>query len=252
MSKLSADNPVGLITGGAKRVGAAITRALHSAGFSVVIHYRNSASAAQELAAELNAIRDASAITLAADFDKPDQPAALAADINTVCDRLDLLVNNASTFYPTPIAGATEQDWDQLFNSNLKTPFFLSQALAPLLKAANGSIINLIDIHAERPLPEHSIYCMAKAGLQMMTKSLAQELGPDIRVNGIAPGAILWPGGDSLLDSAEEQQSILSRVPLARIGDPQDIAELVVFLAQQAAYISGQIIAVDGGRTTFI
>lgn len=252
MSETGADTPVALITGGSQRIGAAISRRLHGAGFDVLIHYRKSQPAAAALAQELNADRAGSAHCLAADFDAPDQPGALAAAVLAQTARLDLLVNNASTFYPTPIAGASAQDWDQLFNSNLKVPYFLAQQLLPALTTARGSIVNITDIHAERPLPEHSLYCMAKAGLRMMTLALAQELGPAVRVNGVAPGAILWPGGDSILDDPGEQQQILSRVPLDRIGSPQDIANTVLFLARDANYISGQIIAVDGGRSTFV
>lgn len=257
-----------LVTGGAQRIGAASVRALHQAGYQLAIHYSSSADAAKALCEELNHIRANSAFTLQANLCSSEAPKTIRVALEDWAStqgqdtpRLSLLLNNASGFYPTPLADASEADWDALMGSNLKGPYFLSQALLPMLRAeheASGhsaSIINMLDIHADKPLQEHSIYCAAKAGLAMLTKAFAQELGPDIRVNGIAPGAILWPSGehsDSVLNEADAQADILSRTPLGRIGCPEDIAKLVVFLAQAGDYISGQIIAVDGGRSTSI
>lgn len=242
------DTPVALITGGARRIGAAIARQLHSAGWQLVIHYRHSHSDARQLADELNGRRAASVQIIGADL-------CQLADIHTLADRalacfgkLSALINNASSFYPTPIGEASEADWDDLIGSNLKAPFFLSQRLAPALAANRGCIINIADIHADRPLKDHSIYCIAKAGNVMLTKTLARELAPDVRVNGIAPGAIAWPEDKAAL-TAEQQQAILKKIALGRTGEPADIARTTLFLLADAPYISGQIIAVDGGRT---
>ena len=241
------NNPVALVTGAAQRIGAEIVRHLHRAGMDIAIHYRNSSANAEALQDELEAQRPDSTQLLQADLLDMASLPKLIEQVTTWRNRLDLLVNNASSFYPTPIAEANEAQWDDLMGSNLKAPFFLAKAAAPLLREQNGAIINLVDIHAERPLREHPIYVMAKAGNAMMVKSLARELGPEIRVNGVAPGAILWPG-EGL--SEEAKSTILSRTALKRAGDPQDIARTVLFLARDADYITGQIIAVDGGRTT--
>lgn len=239
-----------LVTGSGQRVGAAIIRHLHSKGWRVIIHYRHSADAARTLATALNSVRADSAAIIKADLDDTDALNQLAQQALALFDRLDALINNASTFYPTPIGKATRADWDDLFNSNALAPFFLSQALAPALKNSGGCIVNIVDIHATRPFRQHTIYCMAKAALQMMTFSLAKELAPDIRVNGVAPGAILWPDAQSPSAIANDtQQQILASVPLARSGTPEDIARTVAFLLDDAPYITGQIIAVDGGRT---
>ncbi|MAD74635.1 MAG: pteridine reductase [Rheinheimera sp.] len=239
------DSPVALVTGSAKRLGKHIVCQLHQAGYRVIIHYNQSASDASNLAASLNRQRPNSASTLHADLLDNDQLTQLASDALHCFNRLDVLVNNASSFYPTPLSGATLDHWDDLFGSNVKAPYFLAQALAPSLSANKGCIINMVDIHASQPLQDHSIYCMAKAALLMMTKSLARELAPTIRVNGIAPGAILWPS--QALDEADKA-AILQQIPLQRIGSPDDIASTVLFLVQ-SPYISGQIIAVDGGRS---
>lgn len=240
------DAPVALITGGAQRIGAAIAQALHHEGWRVLVHYRQSAAAAHALVARLNRQRADSAHALEADLDKHPATRALGEHAIQHWQRLDLLVNNASTFHPNAIGTTDEADWDTLMASNLKAPFFLSQHCAPALAQHGGSIINLIDIHALKPLRQHSVYCAAKAGLAMLTRSLALELAPAVRVNGIAPGAILWPPGVTP-DSATEAQWLAS-VPLARKGEPADIAGTVLFLTQ-ARYITGQVIAVDGGKS---
>jgi len=235
-----------LITGAAHRIGAAIARLLHANGMDIVIHYRNSAAAAQALGDELTAQRPDSVALLQADLLAPDSPRRLMEGVMAFRGGLDLLVNNASTYYATPLGTATEAQWDDLIGSNLKSPFFLSQAAAPLLRERRGAIVNLIDIHAERPLKGYPVYSMAKAGNAMLVKALARELGPEIRVNGIAPGAILWP--EQGLSEAERAE-ILDRTALKRPGTPDDIARTLLFLLRDAPYITGQIIAVDGGRT---
>jgi pteridine reductase len=243
--------PVALITGGAQRIGAEICRQLHSRGYRIIIHYRHSSAAAEQLRDALNDLRADSATAMAADMTSFVEVQALAKNALDVWRRVDVLVNNASGFYPTPVGEATEADWDALMGSNLKGPFFLSQALAPALRDSAGCIINLVDIYAKNPLPSHSIYCMAKAGVAMMTQSLALELAPAIRVNGISPGNILWPEQASAYWE-QEKQALTARVPLKREGETSDIAKTVVFLAADAPYITGQIIAVDGGRSLAI
>lgn len=240
-------NKVALITGGAQRIGACIAKTLHHAGYCVVIHYRQSHVQAQSLVDTLNQQRSNSAICIKADLNAIDTLPPLIQQATESWGRLDLLVNNASSFYPTTIGQCQENDWDQLINSNVKGAFFLSQAAITALKQHKGNIINIVDIHSERPLKDHSIYCIAKAGLAMMTKSLAKELGPDIRVNGISPGAILWPENEGFGES--QKKEILDRISLNRAGEAEDIANTVLFLAANAPYISGQILAVDGGRT---
>ncbi len=235
-----------LITGAAHRIGAAIARLLHAEGVDLLIHYRRSADAAETLRDELEALRGGSVRLLQADLHDIDGYARLIEGARDFRGRLDLLVNNASSFYPTPLDEASLEQWDDLLGSNLKAPFFLSQAAAPLLRAHHGAIINLIDIHAERPLKGYPIYSVAKAGNAMLVRSLARELGPEIRVNGIAPGAILWPEQGV---SEDEQRMILERTALKRPGTPEDIARTLLFLFRDAPYITGQIIAVDGGRT---
>jgi pteridine reductase len=235
-----------LITGGARRVGAEIVRALHAAGANILIHYRTSASAAIALADELNGVRPHSAAIHAAQLLDPEAPEQLVAATLREFARLDILINNASTFYPTPVGQITPAQWDDLMGSNLKAPLFLCQAAAPSLRAQRGLIINMIDIHALRPLKAHPVYSTAKAGLAMLTRSLARELGPEIRVNGIAPGPVLWPEGD--IDELQKRE-IIDRTALKRHGTPQDVARTALFLAKDAPYITGQIIAVDGGRS---
>ena len=239
-------NKVALITGGGRRIGAEIARTLHRNGFNLAIHYRNSRSDAQVLQNELNAIRSDSVVLIQADLQITQGLNSLVNSTTERFGQLDVVINNASSFYPTPIGKASEADWDDLFGSNLKAPFFLAQAAASSLKKTQGCIINIVDIHSERPLKEHPIYCMAKAGLAMLTKSLAKELGPEVRVNGVSPGAILWPENE--MDELT-QQRIISRNFLKRQGNPGDIANTVLFLVANAPYITGQIIAVDGGRS---
>ncbi len=243
-------NPVLLITGAALRLGAATVCTFHQAGFDIALHYRSSHAAADELATELNLQRANSCHTIQADLDDLSAINLLAKTVEQKFDRLDVLINNASSFYPTPVGTVTEENWNDLISSNMKAPFFLAQACAPMLTKQQGCIINIVDIHSERALKEHPVYCMAKAGLNMMTKSLATELAPAVRVNGISPGAILWPGKNNspALDQ-EAQQNIMNKVPLNRTGEPNDIANTALFLATKAPYISGQIIAVDGGRS---
>lgn len=241
-------NPVALITGGAQRIGAAIAEHLHADGYNLVIHYRHSRQPAEALIKKLNQQRANSAVCFAADLQNIAELQQLAERALSQWGGLDALINNASAFSPTPIGSATEQDWDQLIASNMKAPFFLAQALAPALKKQAGCIINMADIYAEKPLAQHTIYCMAKAGNVMLTKSLAVELAPAVRVNGIAPGAILWPSAAD--DShALQQEKILARVPLQRTGNTSDIVRTVLFLLRDAPYITGQIFNVDGGRS---
>ncbi|SHF70238.1 pteridine reductase [Microbulbifer donghaiensis] len=234
-----------LITGAAARLGRAIARELHR-DHRVIIHYRSSAAAAQQLVDELNAIRPGSAVALHSDLVSAADCARLAEQAAQQWGGVDVLVNNASAFFPTPVGSATEEHWDQLIGSNLKAPFFLSQALAQSLAQGSGCIVNMADIHAERPMPRHPIYCAAKAGLVMLTKSLALELAPQVRVNAVAPGAILWPEQQTVDDTSKAK--VLERIPLARTGGAEDIARTVRFLVSDAPYISGQVIAVDGGR----
>ncbi len=235
-----------LITGAARRVGAEVARVLHAAGANILIHYRSSAADAIALADSLNAIRPHSAAIHAAHLLDPEAPGKLVGAALLEFGHLDVLINNASSFYPTPVGKITMLQWDDLVGSNLKAPLFLSQAAAPSLKARRGLIINMVDIHGLRPLKQHPVYCAAKAGLVMLTKSLARELGPEIRVNGIAPGPVLWPEGD-MQESVKRE--IVDRTALKRPGSPQDIARTALFLCAHAPYITGQIIAVDGGRS---
>ncbi|MBK8675108.1 MAG: pteridine reductase [Cellvibrionales bacterium] len=241
-------NPVALITGAAQRIGAVIAELLHSAGYNIVIHYRHSAEKAHALTSTLNQQRTASAVCFAADLQDTPTLQHLAQQAEARWGRLDALINNASAFHPTPIGKTTEQDWDALIDSNMKAPFFLAQSLAPTLKKHAGCIINIADIYAEKPLSSHTVYCMAKAGNVMLTQSLAVELAPQVRVNGIAPGAILWPETHSDSHKAT-QEKILASIPLQRTGNADDIARTVLFLLRDAPYITGQILRVDGGRS---
>lgn len=238
--------PTVLVTGAARRIGARIARAFHARGCRVLVHYHGSHEAAATLVETLNAERPDSAVCLQADLTDPEGPVRLAEQVREQADHLDVLVNNASRFYPTPMGDVTPEDWRDLMGSNLRGPFFLTQRLLPELRAAGGSVVNIVDIHADRPMPNHPVYCIAKAGVAMMTRSLALELGPGIRVNGVAPGAILWPEQEP---SEGVKRSILGKVPLKRLGDPDDIAGAVVYLALDAPYVTGQILAVDGGRS---
>ena len=235
-----------LITGGAKRIGAVTTRTLHQAGYNVIIHCRLSRQAADDLATELNSNRADSARVIQGDLNNETIYDHLIDEAHQCWNRLDVLVNNASSFYPTPIGSITLDDWNNLVNSNMKAPLFLAQAAAPHLKKTSGNIINMVDVHAQRPMKEHPVYCAAKAGLAMLTMSLAKELGPEVRVNGVAPGAILWPENDM---PEHTKNLILERTSLKRPGKPIDIAKTILFLVRDGDYITGQIIAVDGGRS---
>jgi pteridine reductase len=237
-----------LITGAAKRIGAACARFLHSEGCNVFLHYRSSKEAALQLCYELNQMRPDSAYMMQADLLNMEELGALVSEACMAWGKIDVLVNNASSFYPTAMANVTEQQWDELMGSNLKAPFFLAKLLSKTLTDNRGCIVNIVDIHAERGLIGYPVYSIAKAGLVAMTKVLAKEFGPTIRVNGVAPGAILWPDNDL---SERERQEILLRVALRRCGEPADIAKAVWFLIKDADYMSGQILTVDGGRTLF-
>ena len=245
--QVSLDGRWALVTGAAKRIGAVIARTLHAAGANVAIHYNRSAAEADELAAELLRARPKSAFTIGADLsDIPAVERMAAQVLERTGAQLDVLVNNASNFYPTPIGTITLEQWDDLFGSNLKAPLFLSQALVPALRAARGVIVNIVDVHSQRPLRDHPVYGPAKAGLAMLTRSLAKDLGPDVRVNGVSPGAILWPD-EGMSDAL--RAAIIKQTALKRAGTPEDIAAAVLFLVRDAPYVTGQIIAVDGGRS---
>lgn len=237
---------VALVTGAARRIGAAICRCLHQEGASVVIHYRSSRAEADALCADLNGLRSNSALALQADLADIGSLPALIGATSAWHDRLDILINNASSFYPTPMGEITAVQWDDLIGSNLKAPLFLSQAALAELRKSRGVIINMIDIHAQRPLRHHAVYGTAKAGLAMLTRALAKDLAPEIRVNGVSPGAIMWP--DAGL-SAQTKETILRQIPTGRPGDAADIAACVLYLVRDAGYVTGQIIAVDGGRS---
>lgn len=251
-------SPVALITGAAKRIGATMAKTLHSAGYRVIVHYGQSAEDATALVSSLNAIRPNSAICLQANLCKLEDITRLAEQAtapdafssssiaNTQSQRgIDVLINNASSFYPTPLGDISASDWQSLVGSNVQGPLFLSQALWPALKASNGCIINMVDMHIDRPLPHHTVYGLAKTALASITRSLAVEMAPHVRVNGIAPGAILWPERELEHD---QKQRLLDSIPLGGLGSPEDIANTATFLIS-AQYITGQIIYVDGGRS---
>ena len=241
--------PVAIITGAAKRVGAVIAETLFDAGYDLALSYRHSRGEAEALCARLEAKRAQSCLMLPLDLSRVAELPGFVAQVTARFGRVDALINNASSFYPTPLARATEAQWDDLFASNVKAAFFLAQACAPQLARQNGCIVNLVDIYGERPLPGHPIYSMAKAALAMMTMALASELAPEVRVNGIAPGAVLWPESGK---ASGEQKALLARTPLGRAGEPADIARTALFLLRDAPYITGQIIRVDGGRSLSI
>ena len=243
---MNPERPVALVTGAARRIGAAIARRLHAGGHDLALHHLHSSDEMAALAGELEQVRAGSVLVLRADLAAPDRLPELVAATVGHFGRLDALVNNASAFHPTPLDTVTPSQWDALFAVNARAPFFLAQAAAPHLKASRGAIVNLADIYAERPLREHPVYCMAKAALVMATKSLALELAPEVRVNAIAPGAILWAENET---SGSRQQSMLARTPLARTGTPAEIAEAVRWLLRDATYTTGQVIHLDGGRT---
>jgi pteridine reductase len=238
-----------LITGGARRVGAAIARRLHQAGARVLVHYRDSEADAAALVKELNAARAGSAAAVKADLLAPVASRALIGAAMSAFGRLDVLVNNASSFYPVKVGEIEASHWEELMGSNLRAPLFLAQEAAPELAKNGGAIVNIVDIHAERPLKGYAVYSVAKAGLAALTRSLALELAPKVRVNAVAPGAIAWPE-DGQFDAAERSR-ILATTPLARTGTPEEIAQAVHFLAT-ATFVTGQIVAVDGGRSIFL
>jgi len=240
-------NPTAVITGGSVRIGAEICRELHRDGMNVIIHYHTSSDAAKTLEKELNELRPGSAQTLHADLKSVDACTALIEEACQIYERLDVLINNASAFYATPLDSLNEDQWDELIGVNLRAPLFLAKAAASYLSRQHGNIINLIDIHAERPLKDHTVYCVSKTGLIMLTRSLAKELGPDIRVNAVSPGAILWPEDISEKDKEE----ILAKTVLKRQGRCEDIAKAVLYFIRDAHYATGQVLAVDGGRTLF-
>ena len=243
---MHSESAVVFITGAGKRVGAALARDLHRRGYAIAMHYRSAKPEAEALAAALNAERAGSCLLLQADLDDPAQRDALIPQVIAQFGRLDVLINNASSFSPTPIGDVTDAHWDALFGSNARAPFFLSQAAAPFLRRQHGCIVNIADIFGQTPKPRHTVYCMAKAALIMMTRSLALELAPDVRVNAIAPGAILWPESGK---PDAEKDAIVQATPLARMGDVDDICQTAVWLIEQAEFSTGQVIAVDGGRS---
>jgi len=248
---------VALISGASKRIGQQIARQLHRHNFNILVHYQHSKTEAKALAAELNQLRKNSCDIYQADITQIQTLKPLIKHTAECWGRLDLVINNASSFYPTPLTDSTQAEWDNLIGTNLKAPYFLSQAAVPHLQKSHGSIINIVDIYGIQPLANHSIYSIAKAGLVMMTKALATDLAPHIRVNGIAPGAIIWPENNSLEDTSDnssdkiseaKQQQIIQTTALKRQGCAEDIAHAVDFLAMDADYVTGQIIKVDGGR----
>jgi pteridine reductase len=238
-----------LVTGGARRVGAAIARRLHAAGANVVLHYRDSEADVAKLESELNAVRAKSAARVKAELLAPIAPRALVSAALESFGRLDLLVNNASSFFPVAVGAIEASHWEELVGSNLKAPLFISQEAAPHLGKHQGAIVNIVDIHAERPLKGYPLYSIAKAGLAALTRSLAVELAPAVRVNGVAPGAIAWPEDGQFADA--ERGRIVATTPLGRVGSPEDIAQAVHFLAC-APFVTGQILAVDGGRSIYL
>lgn len=249
MNATSTSRPVALITGAAKRIGAEIAHHLHAAGYDLALHYRHSRTEMDALCAQLESARSGSTCAIQAQFDDIERISDIVDKCITRFGRLDALVNNASAFYPTPVGSVTAAQWDELFASNARAPFFLAQAAAPHLQRSQGSIVSIVDIYAERPLARHPVYSMAKAALAAMTLALAQELGPDVRVNAVAPGAVLWPeAGKDYADRSE----LIARTPLNRTGTPDDVATAVLFLLRDAKFTTGQIIKVDGGRSLAI
>lgn len=246
---MTAARPVALITGGSRRIGAAIARSLHAAGYDLALHHRRDDDRMDALLAELESARAGSTLELRAKLADLEHLPLMIADAVMRFSRLDVLVNNASAFFPTPVGQATPEQWDAIFAANARAPFFLAQAAAPHLRASGGCIVNLVDIYGERPLREHPIYCMAKAALIMMTRSLAKDLAPQVRVNAIAPGAVLWP--EAGIDG-ERQRKLVANIALGRVGEPQDVADAALYLIRDARYSTGEILRVDGGRSLAI
>jgi len=245
MSSSEGNRPVAFITGAARRIGATIARRLHAAGYDLALHCRRSRAELDALIADLERERAASTLALQAELEDIAQLAPMIDATRERFGRLDALVNNASAFYATPVDAATPAQWDALFGANARAPFFLSQAAAPHLAERGGAIVNIVDIYAERPLPGYGIYCMSKAALAMMTQALARDLAPAVRVNGVAPGAILWPDSGK---SYTDQQQLIEKTPLKRTGTPDDIAATVLWLLRDAPFVTGEIVRVDGGR----
>ncbi len=239
--------PVALVTGGARRIGRAIVEALHGAGFRIALHYRSSGEEARALAARLECSRPASVLLVEGDLLEDSVPPMLVEATIRHFGRLDLLVNNASSFYPSPLEHLSPGQWDDLVGTNLRAPLMLSAAAAPHLRASRGSLVNVADIHGERPLAGHAIYCAAKAGLLMLTRVLALDLAPEARANAVSPGAILWPEGGSE-GSRSGQARVLAGIPLGRTGSPEDVGEAVLYLATRAGYVTGHNLVIDGGR----
>jgi pteridine reductase len=240
------ESKVALVTGGAQRIGAEIFRQLHAAGYRIALHYRTSEAAAAELADQLNILRTDSCCGYSADLLEQQYCVDLAARVMADFQRVDLLVNNAAAFFQTPVESCAETDWNLLLDTNLKVPFFLSQALITTLREHGGSIVNIVDAYTDKPQRNYAAYTISKNGLAMLTRSLALELAPGVRVNGVSPGAILWPQQPDGQMSETEQQAMLARIPMQRLGESQDIAAAVVFLAD-APYITGQVLCIDGG-----
>lgn len=241
---------VALVTGGAQRIGAAIARLLHEQGMRLVIHYHSSEAAAHALQAELHQVRRDSVMLVRGDLANGEKLLKnLVYETVEAFDRLDVIINNASRFYPTPFGAASEAQWSEMLDTNLKAPFFLSQAALPHLKKHNGCIINIADIYGDRPLSNYPVYSITKAGLIMLTRALARDCGPEVRVNAIAPGVILWP--ESGVDEMSKQR-IISRTPLKRPGEPADVARAALFLIRDAPFVTGQVLDVDGGRSVVV
>lgn len=242
-------SPTALITGSARRIGAEIARHLHSEGYRVIIHCRHSRDEGEALVATLNQTRPDSASLIQADLSDMTQVSVMSEQITAEFGDIHLLVNNASSFYPTPLGESSQQQWDDLINSNLRAAYFLTQSLSPGLIRNNGAVVNLVDVHSQRGLPDYPIYSIAKAGVEMMVKVLAKDLAPNVRINGVSPGPILWPEAEAALSDAAKDE-IMKKTPLRRSGNPKDIADAVYFLAH-APFITGQVLAVDGGRSLF-
>lgn len=245
MSISEGSRPVAIVTGAARRIGATIARRLHAAGYDLALHCRHSRAELDTLIAELERARAASTLALQADLGDIASLQPMVDAAISRFSRLDALVNNASAFYPTPVGAATPAQWDDLFGANARAPFFLAQAAAAHLAERAGAIVNIVDIYAEQPLPRHGIYCMSKAALAMMTRALALDLAPAVRVNAVAPGAVLWPDAGK---SEADQQRLIERTPLKRMGSPDDVAATVLWLLDDAPFVTGEIVRVDGGR----